>query len=71
MPCWSCADRKGEFELQIIKKNQTDISSRGGYGKNLGLFRQLIQDSVRTPSQFDREFISPINYSCSSQSAIS
>ena len=30
MPCWSCADRKGEFELQIIKKNQTDISSRGG-----------------------------------------
>lgn len=70
MTCWSCADRKGEFELQIIKRIRL-IFRVGGCGQNLGLFRQLIQDSVRTPSQFDREFISPINYSCSSQSAIS
>ena len=38
MTCWSCDDRKGEFEPQIIKKNQTDISNRG-CGQNLVLFR--------------------------------
>lgn len=32
MTCWSYADRKGEFEPQIIKKNQTDISNIEDHG---------------------------------------
>lgn len=30
MTCWSCADRKGEFELQIIKRIRLIFRVGGG-----------------------------------------